>query len=364
MGLFDSKPTALTSTEMAAGAGKSLGNMFGDIIPDYQSKEQQVVSIMQTVDHSNIEEVKQAYNQILQVSPEAAAEYLTQATEFLDQRTKAATTTSADGKRAKLMDSLRYLQSVTGKTLTEIELGQFLSRSKDTVTVGDQGVVDTAKTVFNSIISERSNDNGQNTSKDEGALIDTTPSQASVDKNLISLSKTLADRKVTDMDVQLTQLERIIKTYEEADGTFRDMPGFSNLEKGIRGEEGARNSMVWEGIISIYRHKNYGTALTATEQANFEKMISGNIIIRDYDVRLFAKLMRKVIDRNHKEVFSGYTPKVVDIYKERMGLGKRAYRPPQTPQELLNDAERSGWSVPQTNRLLFKYFPTYPPIQG
>ncbi len=354
MGMFDSKPEALTSAEMAAGAGRSLGNTFGDVIPGYQSKEQQVVSIMQTVDHSNLEEVKQAYNQILQVSPEAAAEYLTQAKEFLDQRTKATTPSSNELKAGSLLDSLAYLESISGTKLTGIEKKQFLARSKDKVSVGEWGVVDTAKNVFNSILSNRS------MKSDSGKPIpDTELSGASMDKQVSKLSKSLSDTKIADMDVSLQSLEDVIASYRNEDGTYNDIPGFSILEKPFRTEEGSRNSMLWENVTGILRHEKFGTALTANEQKNFEKMKSGDFILNDNNVRTFVEEMRKLINRKKEDTFAGYSNEIVNEYNNRLGRGKKVYQTPQSPQQIVADAKKGGWNDARTNFLLNKYFPNF-----
>jgi hypothetical protein len=161
MGMFDSKPEALTSTEMAAGAGRSLGNTFGDVIPGYQSKEQQVVSIMQTVDHSDPAQVNAAYNQILQIDPSAANEYLKQVESFDKSSNSDLTTRIKDiREHANLLgcDYADETQDINGLTCRQRALESY----KETVRAGakETGTVEGVKN-FQDIIKTSTEDAGK-----------------------------------------------------------------------------------------------------------------------------------------------------------------------------------------------------------
>ena len=80
-GLGQKTPTPLTAGQMFAGAAQGLGKAVVDPLMEskgFISAENQVVEIMKEVDISSVDSVSEAFNKIMVISPEAAAEFKAQ----------------------------------------------------------------------------------------------------------------------------------------------------------------------------------------------------------------------------------------------------------------------------------------------
>ena len=80
-GLGQKTPTPLTAGQMFAGAAQGLGKAVVDPLMEskgFISAENQVIEIMKEVDISSVDSVSEAFNKIMVISPEAAAEFKAQ----------------------------------------------------------------------------------------------------------------------------------------------------------------------------------------------------------------------------------------------------------------------------------------------
>jgi hypothetical protein len=288
MGMFDSKPEALTSAEMAAGAGRSLGNTFGDVIPGYQSKEQQVVSIMQTVDHSDPDQVREAYNQILQVDPEAASEYLTQAKEFLDQRTKA---TSGDpylaAKRARSDKAVRLQQAygIMDSLEDKKAFKQILI---------DEGLGDS--TVYTSITSEI------NTLTTAGIS-----QEKDTDSKRQKLSEQMIKNGVPEIESALSEFEGLAAKYKG------NLPGIG-MEAFSPSKKAKEMSSAFSTVKNMVLKERSGAAVTNPEFQRLKDEIQGAYYTTDEDAIRWVNRVRDTLERVKGTVFSGYGDRVKSAY--------------------------------------------------
>ena len=80
-GLGQKTPTPLTAGQMFAGAAQGIGKSVIDPLMEskgFISEENQVIEIMKEVDISSVDSVSEAFNKIMVISPEAAAEFKAQ----------------------------------------------------------------------------------------------------------------------------------------------------------------------------------------------------------------------------------------------------------------------------------------------
>ena len=286
-------------------------------------------------------------NALIDVAPE-------QAKLFFDQAKNLTTTpTTASFNLSKLQDSLAYLESVSGETFTDIEKKQWLARTKNTVTVTDSGgQVDSGKTNFNAILDDRGNKK-----KNDFRFADTEITGATQKKDLAifdtkvtRMSKDMS--KASNAESTLSRLEEGMSKYKNPNGTWKDIPGFSNLEQFTRSAEGDELSAMWENVIGELRKERFGSVLTPSEQKSFDKIKTGNFFfLPDEAVIKFVEDLRAKIDSEKNKVSAGYSDDVVAEYNSRL-FKQNAKIESGKLQAQIQKAKDSGYSDAQISEFI------------
>ena len=261
--------------------------------------------------------------------------------------------TTASFNLSKLQDSLAYLESVSGETFTDIEKKQWLARTKNTVTVTDSGgQVDSGKTNFNAILDDRGNKK-----KNDFRFADTEITGATQKKDLAifdtkvtRMSKDMS--KASNAESTLSRLEEGMSKYKNPNGTWKDIPGFSNLEQFTRSAEGDELSAMWENVIGELRKERFGSVLTPSEQKSFDKIKTGNFFfLPDEAVIKFVEDLRAKIDSEKNKVSAGYSDDVVAEYNSRL-FKQNAKIESGKLQAQIQKAKDSGYSDAQISEFI------------
>ena len=183
--------------------------------------------------------------------------------------------------------------------------------------------------------------------------------EASVEAGALAISKRYADRDIITTESALSNVERLIATYDADPSREGDIPGVNWLERNvevlfkdmpewtnniakalaninIKGEGQAAQEFIQAIAVvkNMLLKKRSGAAVTESEYVRFLEELKGGVYSGDSGMRNFITQLRRVVDEDKANIMAGYSSESQNRYKKRAGI-----HPTLTACEIMNSKE-------------------------
>jgi hypothetical protein len=166
--------------------------------------------------------------------------------------------------------------------------------------------------------------------------------EASIESGALAISKRYADRDIITTESALSNVERLIATYDADPSREGDIPGVNWLERNvevlfkdmpewtnniakalaginIKGEGQAAQEFIQAIAVvkNMLLKKRSGAAVTESEYKRFLEELKGGVYSGDSGMRNFIKQLRRVVDEDKANILAGYSRESQNRYMKR-----------------------------------------------
>ena len=336
--------------------GESQGNMwetFGNMLtgrgqgqdPRLARQEELYAIFEKYGNPENYEEMVEIAN-VLRTSgfPDEAALAMKEANEFKNAETNRLNALKTTATKPDYnLQARNYWALQTNKKTWTGSLDQQRELLSDMVGMGFGGT-----TPYNALAKNIEEEDDKILAKEKG-----------IEAGALEISKRYASRDIVTTESALSNVERLIATYDADPSREGDIPGVNWLERNvevlfkdmpewtnniakalaninIKGEGQAAQEFIQAIAVvkNMLLKKRSGAAVTESEYVRFLEELKGGVYSGDSGMRNFITQLRRVVDEDKANIMAGYSSESQNRYKKRAGI-----HPTLTACEIMNSKE-------------------------